>query len=508
MTPFSEALSRVHKAAHHHIVRSSDVSRADRELLIRGRWLQPIVRGWYLLVRPDAPPGESSPWYASFWEFLGLYLQNLYGDRYCLSAESSLDLHINAVTIPKQVIAIAKKGNNLPLILPFNTSLLTYGDPSNIPEEQVQIKGVRAMSLPLALCRASPSYFIRSPQDAQIALRLIKDPSEFVHVILLHDFRRAANRIVGAYQFLKETDFASQLQSSLEREHFAISPENPFEEGLPVFLTRPKSPYSARVSVLWNTYRETVIRLFPPASQPVDKATYFAQLEKIYTQDAYNSLSIEGYRVTEELIERVAQEGWNPDENPQDRSARDALAALGYHRAFQAVKESIGRILDGASPADEAKQELHQWMRGLFQPMVEAQILRPEDLVGYRRNQVYIRGSRHIPFPREALLDAMEAFYDCLLSEPHPAVRAILGHFLFVYIHPYMDGNGRTARFLMNAMLASGGYPWTIIRVAHRAPYFAALEAASVNGDIAPLVEFIAGEMKETELTGKARPLP
>jgi Fic family protein len=43
------------------------------------------------------------------------------------------------------------------------------------------------------------------------------------------------------------------------------------------------------------------------------------------------------------------------------------------------------------------------------------------------------------------------------------SVRVVLGHFVFVYIHPYIDGNGRMGRFLMNLMLASGGYPWAVI---------------------------------------------
>jgi len=52
-----------------------------------------------------------------------------------------------------------------------------------------------------------------------------------------------------------------------------------------------------------------------------------------------------------------------------------------------------------------------------------------------------------------------------LRAEPDAGVRAVLGHFMFVYIHPYMDGNGRMGRFLMNLMLASGGYPWTVVPV-------------------------------------------
>ncbi|HSX13203.1 MAG TPA: Fic family protein [Chlamydiales bacterium] len=76
-----------------------------------------------------------------------------------------------------------------------------------------------------------------------------------------------------------------------------------------------------------------------------------------------------------------------------------------------------------------------------------------------------------MPFPREAIHAAMGAFFKCLHSESSSVVRAILGHFLFVYIHPYMDGNGRTARFLMNVMLASEGIPWAIIRVSQRDRY-------------------------------------
>jgi Fic family protein len=73
----------------------------------------------------------------------------------------------------------------------------------------------------------------------------------------------------------------------------------------------------------------------------------------------------------------------------------------------------------------------------------------------------------------------MPALFDLLESENEPAVRAVPGHWVFGYIHPYMDGNGRMARFLMNAMLASGGYPWTVIRVEDRTRYLRALDSAS-----------------------------
>lgn len=118
-------------------------------------------------------------------------------------------------------------------------------------------------------------------------------------------------------------------------------------------------------------------------------------------------------------------------------------------------------------------------------------------MVGYRRGPIFIRNSMHTPVPREAILDSLEALWDLLSAEPEVSVRAVLGHHLFVFIHPYFDGNGRIGRFLINALLASGGYPWTVIRVSRRDAYKKALEAASVEGKITPLAEFMAQEMTQ-----------
>ena len=134
-----------------------------------------------------------------------------------------------------------------------------------------------------------------------------------------------------------------------------------------------------------------------------------------------------------------------------------------------------------------------------------AGIIGAAGLAGYRTGPVYIRRSMHVPPPREAVRDCMPALFDLLEQETEPAVRVVLGHFMFVYIHPYMDGNGRMGRFLMNVMLASGGYPWTVIPLERRNDYMAALEAASVRQDIAPFAAFIGG-LVEAGLRGQAPP--
>ena len=91
----------------------------------------------------------------------------------------------------------------------------------------------------------------------------------------------------------------------------------------------------------------------------------------------------------------------------------------------------------------------------------------------------------------------MPALFSLLTQEQEPSVRTVLGHWLLGYVHPYFDGNGRMARFLMNAMLASGGYPWTVIRVERRSKYLSALESASVGLDVRPFATFIARALSE-----------
>ncbi len=141
---------------------------------------------------------------------------------------------------------------------------------------------------------------------------------------------------------------------------------------------------------------------------------------------------------------------------------------------------------------EEWELDADGWYRELFQPSVVAGLLKPTDLAGYRRNPVYIRQSKHIPARAQIVSELMEEFFQLVSQEDDPAVRIVLGHFFFVYIHPYPDGNGRIGRFLMNVMMAAGHYPWTIIPVDRRNEYMEALEQASVQQDIIPLCKFLS----------------
>jgi hypothetical protein len=212
----------------------------------------------------------------------------------------------------------------------------------------------------------------------------------------------------------------------------------------------------------------------------------------VYVSDAYHSLSIEGYKVSTALIEKVRSGNWNPGGTTEDQKDQNGLAARGYYQAFQAVKQSIEKVLRGENAGAITGGDHASWYRELFGPSIVAGILKASDLAGYRNGPVYIRRSMHTPPRYEAVRDLMPAFLELLQEETEAAVRVVLGHFMFVYIHPYFDGNGRMGRFLMNVMMASGGYPWTVIPVERRSDYMAALESASVEEDIKPFTDFLS----------------
>jgi Fic family protein len=209
--------------------------------------------------------------------------------------------------------------------------------------------------------------------------------------------------------------------------------------------------------------------------------------------------------VSPKLIERVRSGNWNSDVDENDREQANALAARGYWQAYQAVLESIEKVLRGGHPGTIADEDHRIWYREMFAPGVTAGLLRASELAGYRNGPVYIRRSMHVPPSCEAVRDAMPAFFDLLHDETEPCVRVVLGDFIFVYIHPYMDGNGRMGRFLMNVMLASGGYPWTVVPLQRRDAYMAALEEASVGQNIIPFTDFLARLVRDG-LKGKATP--
>lgn len=486
---------------HNGVVEGSDIKvDAQRVVLVETGFLRQVMKGWYICSSPSDSDGDTTAWYASFWAFVSGYLGKRFGKRYCLNPEASLMLQTGNTTVPKQVTCVTIDSGTSKVDLPFETSLLVYPDNKRVPAARVEVRGLQVWPVAEALCLVGPSFFVNNPREAEIALATIRNASELLPTLLAGDkMVTAAGRLAAAFEFVKRPDEATRIQKAFANLRITLKLVNPFELAEPTISpSKERSPYVLRLRSMWAGWRQDVMNAFPRApGLETQGGDYMAQVDERYVSDAYNSLSIEGYRVTDELIERVARGDWNPDGDPEQSRTRDALAARGYYQAFQAVKESIGKVLTNENAGLVVKHDHHDWFAKLFAPSVTTGIVQASQLAGYRRGPIFIRNSMHTPLPSEAILDALEALWEMLEAEPEACVRAVLGHHLFVFIHPYYDGNGRIGRFLMNTLLASGGYPWTVIRMSRRDAYMNALEAASVKGQITPLAEFIAQEMQE-----------
>ena len=443
------------------VFRSDELSRIHRERLVTNGFLKEVMKGWLISASPSAREGDSTPWYASFWEFCARYCNERFGNDWHLSPEQSLLFHGAKTVIPEQVVVYSPKGTNNTVNLLFGTSIYDLKQPAMpTATDLMMMDGLRIFSSAAALVRVPESFFSRNPIETQVVLAGIADAADILRRLLDGGHSAKAGQLAGAFRRTHRPEFAVEIISAMKTAGYDVRESDPLKVGQTVgILRRVAPPIVGRVQMMWESMRGTVVDTFPkPPGLPKDRAGYLLLVDEVYNSDAYHSLSIEGYSVTPALIDRVRAGDWDPERHDEDRRSRDALAARGYWQAFQSVKETMKQVIAGANPGTLVRTAHKDWYRELFQPCVSAGLIPAGVLAGYRNHPVYLRTSRYAPPRWEAVRDAMPALFDLLEKESEPAVRAVLGHWLFGSIHPYPDGNGRMSRFLMNVMLASGGY--------------------------------------------------
>lgn len=481
------------------IYRTGQISRTDFDRVSKAGYLSEIIKGWYHVTNPLAPP-SATLWQGHYWPFVQQYLSYRFGERYCLAVDPSLLLHAGLTNVPTQIAVLTDRPDGNKVDLPFGCSLLPYLDRTGLPDHVIIEKGLRIMPLEYALARASESFFRKFPLKAAALLSTVRDPSAILRTLIERGATVYGGRIAGAFRHIGYADYADRIISTMQTGGYEVTESNPFVVEIPVLRReRIRSPYVARIRLMWASMRDSVIRSFPdPAGMPTDPQEYLERIKQLATLDAYHSLSIEGYKVDAALIERVRANAFDPKNLEKDRDHRNALAARGYYDASLVVSRSIEKILRGENPATVVGSDHHDWYRAMFDVAVQAGLHEASELAGYRGHQVYISNSNHVPLPTDAVVDAMECLFDLVAEEPHAAVRAVLGHFVFVFIHPYGDGNGRMARFMMNALFASGGYPWTVVHLDTRNQYMQSLEKASIQNVIDDFAEVIATQLDRT----------
>ena len=202
--------------------------------------------------------------------------------------------------------------------------------------------------------------------------------------------------------------------------------------------------------------------------------------EQFELEMTYNSNAIEGNSLTLKETFLVISEGITIKGKP----LKDHLEAKNHTEALSFVFDLIN------------KDKRHTFSEHLVRTLHQLIVLDTEkEWAGkYRTSNVLITGTDHKPPEAIQVTALMEDLIDWLRKEKtklHPVELSALLHHRMVHIHPFFDGNGRTARLAMNVFLLQNGYPLVIILKNDRKKYYRVLALAD-KGEYKPLVTFIA----------------
>jgi len=288
------------------VFRSDDLSRVHRERLVANGFVQEVMRGWLISSSPSARAGDSTPWYASFWEFCARYCSERFGEEWHLSPEQSLLLHGEKTVIPAQVVVNSPKGTNNTINLLFGTSLYDLKVSEMPAAADLAVRdGLRLFSPVASLVRVAESFFARNPIEVQVVLGSLADASDLLRLLLNGGHSAKAGYLAGAFRATGRLKQADEILTTMKSAGYDVRESNPFEAGQTFGAsTRAAAPIVGRVQMMWESMRDTVVKNFPePPGPPKDRDAYLRFIDEIYQSDAYHSLSIEGYSVTPTLID-------------------------------------------------------------------------------------------------------------------------------------------------------------------------------------------------------------
>lgn len=218
------------------------------------------------------------------------------------------------------------------------------------------------------------------------------------------------------------------------------------------------------------------------AKRPLPKYTVQSLREKLFLEWTYNSNAIEGNTLTinetKVVLEGITVGG---------KTMREHLEVINHRDAISYVEDIVRK-----------EDPFSEWQIKNLHRLVLKGI--DDDYAGvYRDQQVYISGAVHTPpppFKIQEQMDALVSWYNAEAKELHPIVRGAMLHAIFVGIHPFIDGNGRTSRLLLNLELMKSGYPPIIIRVENRLAYYNVLDKAHTTKDYSDFIELVEKEVE------------
>ena len=212
------------------------------------------------------------------------------------------------------------------------------------------------------------------------------------------------------------------------------------------------------------------------SKRPISKETLKSLKESINLEWTYNSNGIEGntltLRETQVVLEGITVGG---------KSLKEHLEAINHEQAILFLDDLI-----------KDKEPITEWnIKNIHQFVLKG--IDNDNAGKYRDENVKIKGATHIPPDYLIVPELMEKLiinYEDW-KKYHPIIRAALLHGELVKIHPFVDGNGRTSRLVMNLSLMNSGYLPVIIKKEKRLEYYNALDKAHITGDYTDFVKLV-----------------
>lgn len=207
--------------------------------------------------------------------------------------------------------------------------------------------------------------------------------------------------------------------------------------------------------------------------------------DKLIIEWTYNSNAIEGNTLTLSETKVVLENGITIKGKP----LKDHLEIINHKEAIEYIEDLVSKNV-----------KLSEYdIKG-----VHYLILKEIDSTNagkYRNENVFISGAKHIPpiymnvpYEMQKMIEKYQSWKNL-----HPVVRACFLHGEFVKIHPFIDGNGRTARLLLNFELIQSGYPPVVIKTENRVDYYDALDKAHKTNDYTDFIRIIVDLINESE---------
>lgn len=272
-----------------------------------------------------------------------------------------------------------------------------------------------------------------------------------------------------------------KIYAEIGDDHFAFEAIHQVKEEMAYYASFKRAPLSTKLE---QTIKE--IDGLKNELHQFRKYDSFRVTQALELEYTFESNKIEGNTLTLKETDLIVNEGLTIS----GKSMREHLEAINHQEAIAYIKE----LMDKNTAINEREILcIHNLiLRGIY----------PEDAGKYRKVQVMIKGSSHMP-PQPFLvakeMEELFIWYQTNKNNLHPVILAAEMHERLVTIHPFIDGNGRTSRLLMNLILLQHGYVIANIKGTNesRMQYYNALEAYQVENNKENFLLFIAQTEKE-----------